>query len=61
MENKVVTLKINSDFGSTEEQLKGLSRVDSLKAILALANKSIEQAYFDELLHTKNEFYLGLI
>ena len=25
MENKVVTLKINSDFGSTEEQLKGLS------------------------------------
>ena len=25
MENKVVTLKINSDFGSTEEQLKGIS------------------------------------
>lgn len=54
--------ELGIDFGHKEnEQLKGLSRVDSLKAILALANKTIDQDYFDALLQTKNEFYLQSI
>jgi beta-phosphoglucomutase len=54
--------ELGINFGHKEnEQLKGLSRVDSLKAILALANKTIEQDYFDALLQTKNEFYLQSI
>jgi beta-phosphoglucomutase len=43
------------------EQLKGLSRVDSLKAILALENKQISDEQFDALLLSKNAFYLESI
>lgn len=43
------------------EQLKGLSRVDSLKAILALENKEISDEQFEALLQSKNEFYLESI
>lgn len=45
-------------FGEKEnEMLKGVSRVDSLKKILSLGNKSIPQDQFDQLLIEKNNFY----
>jgi beta-phosphoglucomutase len=43
------------------EQLKGISRVDSLKKILDLGNKSISDETFNELLTKKNEYYLNSI
>jgi beta-phosphoglucomutase len=43
------------------EALKGLSRVDSLKAILALKNVFISEMEFNELMNDKNEFYLDSI
>ncbi|MFM7661454.1 MAG: beta-phosphoglucomutase [Bacteroidota bacterium] len=43
------------------EQLKGISRADSLKKILALGNKTISEQYFNELLTKKNDFYLNSI
>jgi beta-phosphoglucomutase len=43
------------------EQLKGISRVDSLKKILELGNKSISDETFNELLTKKNEYYLNSI
>ena len=43
------------------EQLKGISRVDSLKKILELRNKSISDETFNELLTKKNEYYLNSI
>lgn len=43
------------------EQLKGISRVDSLKKILELGQKTISEEVFDELLTKKNEFYLNSI
>jgi len=43
------------------EQLKGISRVDSLKKILELGNKSISDETFNELLIKKNEYYLNSI
>lgn len=43
------------------ELLKGVSRVDSLKKILELGNKSISQSDFDQLLKSKNDFYVGSI
>lgn len=39
------------------ELLKGVSRVDSLKKILELGNKTISQEQFDALLLEKNNFY----
>lgn len=39
------------------ELLKGVSRVDSLKKILELGNKTIAQEQFDALLLEKNNFY----
>ncbi len=39
------------------EMLKGVSRVDSLKKILAMGNMSISQEQFDALLKDKNDFY----
>jgi beta-phosphoglucomutase len=45
-------------FGEEEnEMLKGVSRVDSLKKILSLGNKTIPQDQFDQLLEEKNNFY----
>jgi beta-phosphoglucomutase len=43
------------------ELLKGISRVDSLKKILDLGKKSISEKEFDELLQSKNDFYLESI
>ena len=41
------------------EQLKGLSRKDSLLKLLEIANLSFEETYFNELLTIKNEHYLN--
>jgi beta-phosphoglucomutase len=50
------------DFGHEEnEQLKGVSRVDSLKKILDWGNKTISQEEFTSKMHQKNEEYLELI
>lgn len=43
------------------ELLKGVSRVDSLKKILELGSKTISTEEFDELLISKNEFYVDSI
>lgn len=43
------------------EQLKGVSRVDSLKFILGLANKTLSNEQFETDLHRKNEWYLDLV
>ena len=43
------------------EQLKGVSRVDSLKFILRLANKTLSNEQFETDLHRKNEWYLELV
>lgn len=43
------------------EQLKGISRVDSLKKILEMGKKTISEEMFNELLIKKNEFYLNSI
>jgi beta-phosphoglucomutase len=40
------------------EQLKGLSRKDSLLKLIAITNLSFEEKYFDELLQIKNNYYL---
>ncbi len=40
------------------ERLKGVSRVDSLKLILSIGEKSIPADGFERLLHVKNENYL---
>ncbi len=50
------------DFGHEEnEQLKGVSRVDSLKKILEWGDKTISQAEFTSKMQQKNEEYLELI
>jgi beta-phosphoglucomutase len=43
------------------EKLKGLSRVDSLQAILDLGNTVIQPSLFDAMLLSKNDFYLDSI
>lgn len=43
------------------EQLKGVSRADSLTFILGLANKTLSPEQFQEDLHRKNEWYLELV
>lgn len=43
------------------EQLKGVSRVDSLKKILEWGNKALEPAAFQRQMDKKNEEYLQLI
>ena len=43
------------------EQLKGVSRVDSLKFILSLANKTLSAEQFETDLQRKNEWYLELV
>ncbi len=52
------------DFDLTEkdnEQLKGVSRIESLKLILEWANVSLEKEKFNLLLAEKNNTYLGYI
>lgn len=43
------------------EQLKGVSRIESLKKILSWGNKRISESHFNELLYTKNEEYLAYV
>ncbi|MEY3717461.1 MAG: beta-phosphoglucomutase [Bacteroidota bacterium] len=43
------------------EQLKGVSRADSLTFILGLANKTLSPEQFQEDLHRKNGWYLELV
>ena len=43
------------------EQLKGVSRIDSLKKILNWADKEIDQEYFDKLTAEKNADYLSYV
>lgn len=43
------------------EQLKGVSRIDSLKKILNWANTSVSQEEFDELAANKNSDYLTYV
>ena len=43
------------------EQLKGVSRADSLTFILGLANKTLSEEQFLSDLHRKNEWYLDLV
>lgn len=43
------------------EQLKGVSRVESLKKILVWGNKRISEKLFKELLQQKNEEYLSFV
>jgi beta-phosphoglucomutase len=43
------------------ERLKGVSRIDSLKLILTMGNKSIPSEEFERLLQVKNDNYLNSI
>jgi beta-phosphoglucomutase len=43
------------------EQLKGVSRADSLTFILGLANKTLSTEQFNEDIRRKNEWYLELV
>ena len=43
------------------ENLRGLSRKDSLSELLKIGNKSILPSAFNELLHLKNQYYLNSI
>jgi beta-phosphoglucomutase len=43
------------------EQLKGVSRIESLKKILGWGNKSIDDAEFQKLMELKNNQYLSYI
>lgn len=52
------------DYELTEadnEQLKGVSRSDSLKIILSLGKKTLDEVTFESFLHQKNNDYLNLI
>lgn len=58
--------KIGEEFGFSlthelNEQLKGVSRVDSLQKILGWAGVSVSQEKFDELATRKNEDYLSYV
>jgi beta-phosphoglucomutase len=54
--------RLGSDFTELDnEQLKGISRVDSLKKIITLAGATVSTEYFEELLVFKNEIYLDSI
>ncbi|MEY2970518.1 MAG: beta-phosphoglucomutase [Bacteroidota bacterium] len=57
--------KLAQDLGGdfTEEQkeeLKGVSRVDSLKNILEWTGATVSDEKFEELMHVKNQWYLDL-
>ncbi len=58
--------KIGEEFGFSlthelNEQLKGVSRVDSLQKILNWAGVTVSQEKFDELATRKNEDYLSYV
>lgn len=54
--------KLAIDFDEKDnEQLKGVSRIESLKKILEWGNKSISDEQFEQLMHEKNEEYLSYV
>ncbi|MBA3986832.1 MAG: beta-phosphoglucomutase [Flavobacteriales bacterium] len=54
--------KLGINFTEKEnEQLKGVSRIKSLEKILTWGNKTIKKETFQELMHEKNEAYLGYV
>ena len=54
--------KLAIDFDEKDnEQLKGVSRVESLKKILKWGNKTISDQEFEQLMHEKNEEYLSYV
>ena len=59
---KKIASKLDYDLKREDnEQLKGVSRIDSLKKILSLAGKTIEAPLFGQLLEQKNEDYLNAV
>ncbi len=59
---KKLANSIGIDFTKEQnEQLKGVSRVESLKKILSWANKHISDKEFQELMDAKNQNYLQYI
>ena len=59
---KSIADELNIQFNSNDnEKLKGLSRADSLKALLKLGNKSLPKLKFNNILALKNEIYLKSI
>lgn len=54
--------KLNINFDEKDnEQLKGVSRVESLKKILKWGNKSISDEQFQQLMEEKNQEYLSYV
>jgi beta-phosphoglucomutase len=54
--------KLDIDFDKKDnEQLKGVSRIESLKKILQWGGKSISDEQFNQLMHDKNEAYLSYV
>ncbi|WP_445957533.1 beta-phosphoglucomutase [Yeosuana sp.] len=59
---KKLAQSIGIDFTEVQnEQLKGVSRVESLKKILAWGNKTLSEADFNRLMAEKNTNYLSYI
>lgn len=59
---KKLANSIGIDFSKEQnEQLKGVSRIESLKKILSWANKRISDKEFQKLMDTKNQNYLQYI
>ena len=54
--------KLGGDFTEAQnEELKGLSRVDSLKKVIEWTKASVNAEEFEALLVEKNEWYLELV
>jgi beta-phosphoglucomutase len=54
--------ELGIDFGEAEnEQLKGVSRRESLEKILAWGNKSLPEAEMERMMARKNEWYLEYV
>ena len=57
-----VAQKLGGDFTEAQnEQLKGISRIDSLKKIIEWTNAEVNDRQFQELQEQKNRWYLDLI
>ena len=54
--------KLGGDFTHEQnEELKGVSRVDSLKKIIEWTGAEVSDAEFQELMEVKNDWYLELV
>ena len=57
-----IAQKLGGDFTEAQnEQLKGVSRVDSLKTIMKWTGATISDEEFQALMELKNEWYLELV